>query len=134
MIVATAGHVDHGKTVLVKALSGVDSTGTTVRVIGEDEEPGPEIKNNGGPGFLADRQAILFFRNSTISYNTEEGVRLLHMSLAESNSGNTISGNGAADFSCDGTSLLYGDLTGISSIMCRNVEGDRGNQGGGGRP
>ena len=25
MIVATAGHIDHGKTLLVKALSGVDT-------------------------------------------------------------------------------------------------------------
>ena len=25
MIVATAGHIDHGKTVLVKALTGVDT-------------------------------------------------------------------------------------------------------------
>ena len=40
------------------------------------------------------------------------------MSVAESREGNTIFGNGVADVSCDETSLLFGDLTGIADVEC----------------
>ena len=113
------------------------SFGADVRVAGVVDEPRPEIMNNDGPGILASFQTKLLLENSTIMFNTEEGVRLLNMSAANSVGGNTISDNGVADVSCDSTSLLFGDVTGISSIFCRNVEGDpgdRGRGGEGGRP
>ena len=110
------------------------SFGADVRVLGVVDEPGPEITNNDGPGILATFQTKLLLENSTIMFNTEEGVRLLNMSAANSVGGNTISDNGVDDITCDSTSLLFGDLTGISSIFCRNVEGDPGDRGRGGRP
>ena len=49
MIVATAGHIDHGKTLLVKALTGVD----TDRL---PEEKARGISIDLGFAYLADRE------------------------------------------------------------------------------
>ena len=99
--------------------------------------PGAQILNNSGPGIEADLQGIItlgnlppppgspppVFTGVTISGNQAEGVRLLHMSIAESFAGNTISGNlGTADVTCDGSSWLVGNVTGIGTIKCANTE------------
>lgn len=80
--------------------------------------PGPEITNNLGPGILIDPSASIAFRSTTVNNNATDGIHLAHLSAAESLGGNTVSGNGGAAVTCDQTSVLFGDLTGISPIQC----------------
>ena len=56
-----------------------------------------------------------------VDRHTEEGVRVLHMSIVWSNSG-TLFGNGVADLTCDGSSLVFGDLSGVVVNKCANTE------------
>ena len=97
---------------------------------------GVQILNNHGPGILADVQSKVrlgslpalppfpppLFPGITVSGNTADGVVLTHMSIAESFAGNTISGNTGADLTCYATSLLFGDVTGITVNKCANTE------------
>lgn len=83
---------------------------------------GVEISNNVGPGVRAEDNATVVLIGSTISNNLEEGVRLVHLSVGEFAAPNTIFGNGVADLLCDATSLVVGDLTGISNVKCAKVE------------
>ena len=90
---------------------------------------GVQITGNNGPGIWLDMQAKLRLgpplngtsSDFTINGNAEEGVRVLHMSIVWSNSG-TLFGNGVADLTCDGSSLVFGDVTGIAVNKCANTE------------
>ena len=61
----------------------------------------------------------------TVTGNDDKGVLLLHMSIAESFAGNSLSGNTTANVDCDNTSLLFGDLTGIAVNKCATTERGR---------
>ncbi|MGH9788391.1 MAG: right-handed parallel beta-helix repeat-containing protein [Candidatus Acidiferrales bacterium] len=87
---------------------------------------GTEITSNVGPGVRADLDAVLTFVATTITGNSEEGVRLVRLSSADFISGNAISGNGGASIFCDTTSLVVGDLTGIENVQCMRVERESG--------
>ncbi len=83
-----------------------------------------QISNNVGPGILADfNTGTSVGSNVTISNNSEEGVRIVHQSVANFVEPFTIAGNGEASISCDASSLVFGNLTGIGDIECKHVEG-----------
>jgi len=104
----------------------VISKGGTLNVNGS----GLRIMNNNGPGIWAYMLSKLQLGPLqggaiiTISGNREEGLRLTQMSVAWSFAGSTISGNTGADATCDKTSLLFGDVSGISVIKCAHTERD----------
>lgn len=83
---------------------------------------GNEITNNLGPGILADVNSTVSVADSRIENNTGDGVRVLHMSVAQFGSGNTLTGNGDASIHCDSTSMAFGDLANIDGIECDNLE------------
>lgn len=87
---------------------------------------GVQIANNQGPGILAQQGANLGLNNMTISGNMEEGVRLLRQSVGDFLVGNVIVGNGIASITCDVTSLVVGDVSGISNINCSRIEREVG--------
>jgi hypothetical protein len=58
----------------------------------------------------------------TISGNSEEGLHLDRQSVAGFSPPFTIAGNGTASISCDTTSLVFGDLTGVGGISCQRIE------------
>ncbi len=95
-------------------------------IVGNRDDPGqrPLIEDNDGPGVLADVQAKVFLFFTNIQGNQEGGLCLLHDSVAQSREGNIMSGNGIADAKCDSTSLLFGDLSGISDLECESAEDD----------
>jgi len=82
-----------------------------------------QISNNVGPGIRAEFNAGTSVGNNvTVSNNSEEGVRVKRQSVAGFVAPFTVAGNGEASISCDGTSLIFGDLTGIAGINCKQIE------------
>jgi hypothetical protein len=81
------------------------------------------ISNNVGPGIRADfNTGTSVGNNVTVSNNTEEGVRVGEQSVADFVPPFTVAGNGQASISCDTTSLVFGDLTGITNIDCSRIQ------------
>ena len=83
---------------------------------------GLEISGNTGPGVTADQGIDAAFNDTKFANNTGDGLKILHISNGSLISGNTFSGNGGASFSCDATSLVSGDVSGISKSDCKQVE------------
>lgn len=81
-----------------------------------------QIGNNVGPGIRADQNSGTSVSNVTISGNSEEGLHLDRQSVAGFFPPLTIASNGVASISCDTTSLVFGDLTGVSGISCQRIE------------
>jgi hypothetical protein len=78
--------------------------------------------NNTGPGIRADQNSGTSVTNITVSNNSEEGVRVGRQSVSGFFPPLVIVGNPAASISCDSTSLVFGDLTGIAGINCSRIE------------
>jgi parallel beta helix pectate lyase-like protein len=87
---------------------------------------GVDISNNTGPGIRADQNTGLSVTNITDSNNSEEGVKVGRQSVAGFFPPLAISGNGIASISCDTTSLVFGDLTGITQINCSQIQRELG--------
>ena len=83
---------------------------------------GVQISNNTGPGIRADQNTSTTVTNVTISSNSEEGVHVDRQSVAGFSQPLSIVGNGIASISCDTTSLVFGDLTGVAGINCMQIE------------
>jgi len=87
---------------------------------------GVQISNNTGPGIRADQNTSTSVTNVTLSGNTEEGVHVDRQSVAGFFQPLSIVGNGTASISCDSTSLIFGDLTGVAGINCTRIERSAG--------
>jgi hypothetical protein len=83
---------------------------------------GVQITGNTGPGVRADQNTGTSVSNVTISSNTEEGVLVDRQSVAGFSQPLSIVGNGTTSISCDTTSLIFGDLTGVAGINCMRIE------------
>jgi Right handed beta helix region len=83
---------------------------------------GVQVSNNVGPGIRADQNTGTSVTNITVSNNSEEGVKVGRQSVAGFFPPLAIVGNPVASISCDTTSLVYGDLTGITGISCNRIE------------
>jgi parallel beta-helix repeat protein len=83
---------------------------------------GVQISNNVGPGIRVDQNTGLSVTNITVSNNSEEGVKVGRQSVAGFFSPFSIVGNSISSISCDTTSLLFGDLTGVNNISCSRIE------------
>jgi hypothetical protein len=100
------------------------ATGSSL-FVGQGPAPtflGAEITNNTGPGILIEPESVVTLANSIISNNSGGGLRVLRTSTAKLDTGNVISGNAGSNVSCDVTSLVAGDLSGISNVNCFRVE------------
>ena len=87
---------------------------------------GTNVSNNIGPGIRADQNTGISLSNVTVSGNTEQGVLVGRQSVAGFSQPLTITGNGTASVSCDSTSLLFGDLTGVTKLDCNRIERPQG--------
>jgi hypothetical protein len=87
---------------------------------------GVQVIGNVGPGIRADFNAGAILSNATVSNNSEDGVHVGRQSVSQFLPPITITGNGAASVSCDTTSLLFGDLTGIAGLDCSRIERAQG--------
>ena len=130
----TPGNVSFGGQVIIQNNStlsdpsafpaGVIAFGGSIGV----NSSGLQILNNGGSGILALLQGRGRLGSApagadiTISGNTGEGLRLTQMSMGWSFAGSTISGNTGANATCDATSYLFGDVTGIAGNNCKNTD------------
>ena len=83
---------------------------------------GVQITGNTGPGIRADQNTGTSVSNVTVSNNSEEGVHVDRQSVAGFFQPLFFFGNGIDSISCDSTSLLYGDLTGVAGINCARIE------------
>lgn len=84
-----------------------------------------EVTGNIGPGIIADINSSVDIYDATISGNTEEAVRLSHMSVAEILGTTSTAGNGGGPVACDSSSLVISTLLSRSS-KCANIEGAAG--------
>ena len=87
---------------------------------------GAAINNNTGPGIRADQNSGFSLNNFTVSGNTEQGVLVGRQSVAAFAQPLSIVGNGAASVACDTTSLVFGDLTGVTNLDCSRIERPQG--------
>jgi hypothetical protein len=87
---------------------------------------GVQITGNVGPGIRADFSTGALVSNITVSNNSEEGVRVGRQSTSEFIPPFTIAGNAGASVSCDTTSLVFGDLTGVTNLDCSRIERSQG--------
>jgi hypothetical protein len=83
---------------------------------------GVQISNNTGPGIRADQNTGTSLTNVTVSGNTEEGVHVDRQSVAGFFQPLSIVGNGTSSISCDSSSLIFGDLSGVGGIDCMRIE------------
>ena len=84
---------------------------------------GNDISNNTGPGVLVFTHGTLSsLGGNTINNNTQEGVLLRRQSVGQFFAADTISGNARPNLACDATSLAAGNLTGVTNILCMNIE------------
>jgi hypothetical protein len=83
---------------------------------------GMQINNNVGPGVRADQNSGTSLSNVTITSNSEEGVHLDRQSVGGFFPPLTFGGNGTASISCDTTSLVFGDVSSMSGIICQRIE------------
>jgi len=86
----------------------------------------PEVSGNFGPGIRAEQNSGLSLGSSTITNNTQEGVRVTLQSEAAFPATPFFSGNGEASISCDTTSLISGQLAGIRNIECSRIVRSQG--------
>ena len=84
-----------------------------------------EVMGNTGPGIVADINSSLDVTDTTISGNSEEGIRVRHMSVAEIQGATTIGGNHGGPVTCDSRSLVITNLI-PSTPRCANIEGAPG--------
>jgi len=84
-----------------------------------------DVTGNIGPGIVADINSSLDVTDATISGNTEEGIRLRHMSIAEIQGSTATGGNRGGPLTCDTTSLAITQLIGRGA-NCNNIEVPRG--------
>jgi hypothetical protein len=87
---------------------------------------GVQVTGNTGPGIRADFNTSTVLRNVTVSNNSEEGVLVRRQSVSLFAAPLNIAGNGSASISCDTTSLVFGDLTGITNLDCSRIERSQG--------
>lgn len=101
--------------------AGISVDGTShVALVG-----GNEVTGNIGPGIFADINSSLDVTDTTISGNTEEGIRVRHMSVAEIQGATTMGGNHGGPVTCDSRSLVITNLI-PSTPRCANIEGAPG--------
>ncbi|MGH9601297.1 MAG: right-handed parallel beta-helix repeat-containing protein [Terriglobales bacterium] len=81
----------------------------------------PGFSNNAGPGILVETGSSASLLGATLSNNAGAGAHVQRLSIAELTSPNTFSDNGGSAISCDNSSWIAGDLTGIKPISCINV-------------
>lgn len=90
---------------------------------------GNSVTGNNGPGIEVESISNLALLNTAVSNNTGPGVTVLRDSVAGIVDGfgtNTISNNGGANLVCDATSLIFGNLGGISKLDCKQIEREMG--------
>lgn len=104
--------------------------GIRIGTVGRVQIDGPnEITGNTGPGVFLDFNGALAMSGASVTNNTEGGVRVARSSVGNFGLGNTLSGNGGAQLSCDDTSLIAGPgLAGLpqKAVACKNVEHEKG--------
>jgi len=84
---------------------------------------GIAVTNNTGVGVEAELDGQLSsLGGNTIAGNTRDGVRVRRMGLGHFFAPDVIVGNGGHAVVCDDTSLVVGDLTGISKVKCSNID------------
>jgi hypothetical protein len=82
-------------------------------------QDGATVSNNVGPGIFGDARAgIVLGPTASVTSNSSGGIRLKHQSLVGLTGPVTIQGNGSVNIVCDGTSLAYGQLVGITGVQC----------------
>jgi hypothetical protein len=86
-----------------------------------DMQGDSEVTGNIGPGIVADINSSLDVTDATISGNTEEGIRLRHMSIAEIQGATATAGNSGGPLTCDATSLVISRVIGRGA-RCSNIE------------
>ncbi len=80
-----------------------------------------EVTGNTGPGIAADIGSSLDITDATITNNTEEGIRLKHLSIAEIQGTTTVESNGAGPLTCDKSSWAITGMV-LKDVKCANIE------------
>jgi hypothetical protein len=84
---------------------------------------GVTVTGNAGNGVLVDYSSLLSTLGAnTITNNGGDGVFIHANGTGHWFAPDTITGNAGASISCDTSSIVTGDITGIANVKCNNVE------------
>jgi hypothetical protein len=83
---------------------------------------GVQVSGNTGPGIRVEQNSgLLTAGAASIVHNTQAGVLVTLQSEASFPVTPVFSGNGTASISCDSTSLISGQLAGVTNINCNQI-------------
>lgn len=86
------------------------------------------ITGNAGNGVTVDTAGVFnSVGTNTINSNGGDGVFFHANATGHWTAADTIVGNGGNSITCDDSSFVFGDLTGVNGIKCKNVEKTSGN-------
>lgn len=95
---------------------GISLEGSSLTIGG-----GTSVSSNVGPGVRLGVKSDLIMFDSTVSNNTEEGVRETNLSAGGFYNPLIFVGNGGASLYCDSLSLAFGDASTVQGANCRNI-------------
>jgi hypothetical protein len=78
---------------------------------------GSEVTLNIGPGIAADLNSTVEITDASINNNTEEGIRLRHMSIVEIEGTTTVEANADGPLTCDGSGMTVGSVV-LNDAKC----------------
>lgn len=87
---------------------------------------GTSVSSNVGPGVRLGVKSDLIMFDSTVSNNTEEGVRETNLSAGGFYKPLTFLGNGGVSLYCDKLSVAFGDAGTIQGANCANIAPEMG--------
>jgi len=114
----------HGHNIVRSNGSAAEPLRAGIRVDGTSQvflEGGNEVTGNIGPGIAADINSSVDISDATITGNTEEGVRLQHMSIAAVQGTTIAEANGDGPLTCDKSSMAISSLV-LKGAKCANIE------------
>jgi hypothetical protein len=96
--------------------AGISLEGSSLTIGG-----GTSVSGNVGPGIRLGLKSDLIMFDSTVSNNTEEGVRETNLSGGGFFDPLNFSGNGGSSLYCDSFSVAFGDVGTIPGENCPNI-------------
>lgn len=97
--------------------AGISLAGSSLTIGG-----GTSVSNNVGPGIRMILKSDLVMWDTTVSYNTEEGIRETNLSGGSLWTPLTFNGNGGSSLYCDNFSVAFGNaISSLHGVNCPNI-------------
>ncbi len=121
------GETSHGEFAsLAVENNGTASSGPGIETVSNSDmyiDGEVTVRNNAGTGIVLDRSSVFSsLGGNTLTGNGAEGISFRQFGLGNFDGADVIVANGLANLSCDNSSMVAGNLTGVTNIRCAKVE------------